>query len=104
MNFQRIRNLPNKIFCEDEFGKIDIIYFNSREGYLKKIYSINSWLIISGKVNFYNKYQITNPDYVTNLDKEDYVVKNIPKYSLTKGINEKNIDQSVSKLLIITNN
>ena len=27
LNFPRIRNLPNKIFCEDEFGKIDITYF-----------------------------------------------------------------------------
>ena len=102
LNFPRIRNLPNKIFCEDEFGKIEIIYFNSREGYLRKIYSINSWLIISGKVNFYNnKYQITNPDYVANLDKKDYVVKNIPKYSLTKGINEKKY-RSISEQ--VTNN
>ena len=102
LNFPRIRNLPNKIFCEDEFGKIEIIYFNSREGYLRKIYSINSWLIISGKVNFYNnKYQITNPDYVANLDKKDYVVKNIPKYNLTKGINEKKY-RSISEQ--VTNN
>ena len=28
LNFPRIRNLPNKIICEDETGKIDIIYFN----------------------------------------------------------------------------
>ena len=27
LNFPRIRNLPNKIFCEDETGKIEIIYF-----------------------------------------------------------------------------
>ncbi|MAV05935.1 MAG: ATP-dependent DNA helicase RecG, partial [Candidatus Pelagibacter sp.] len=34
-NFPRIRNLPNKITCEDEKGKIDIIFFNSREGYIR---------------------------------------------------------------------
>ena len=27
-NFPRIRNLPNKVICEDENGKIDIIFFN----------------------------------------------------------------------------
>ena len=32
---------------------------------------------------------MTNPDYVTSLENQDYVIKNIPKYSLTKGINEK---------------
>ena len=90
LNFPRIRNLPNRILCEDDYGKIDIVYFNSREGYLRKLYPINEWVIVSGKVNYFNKkYQITNPDYVTTLDNQDYVVKNIPKYNLTKGINEK---------------
>ena len=28
-NFPRIRNLPNKVICEDKKGKIDIIFFNS---------------------------------------------------------------------------
>ena len=90
LNFPRIRNLPNKIICEDETGKIDIVYFNSREGYLRKLFPLNEWVIISGKINYFNKkYQITNPDYVTTLDNQDYVIKNIPKYNLTKGINEK---------------
>ena len=73
---------------------MEIIYFNSREGYLKKIFPINKWIIVSGKVSYYkNKYQITNPDYVTNLDNQDYVAQNIPKYNLTKGINEKKYNQ-----------
>ena len=29
LSFPRIRNLPNKINCEDDTGKIDIIYFNT---------------------------------------------------------------------------
>ena len=90
LNFPRIRNLPNRISCEDLTGKIDIVYFNSREGYIRKIFPLNKWIIISGKINFFrNKYQITNPDYVTSLENQEYVVKNIPKYNLTKGISEK---------------
>ena len=90
LNFPRIRNLPNKINCEDETGKIDIVYFNSREGYMRKLFPLNNWIIISGKITYFNKrYQITNPDYVTTLGNKDYMVKNIPKYNLTKGINEK---------------
>ena len=90
LNFPRIRNLPSKIFCEDETGKIEIVYFNSREGYLRKLYQLNKYVIISGKINYFNKkYQMTNPDYVTALENQEYVVKNIPKYNLTKGINEK---------------
>ena len=90
LNFPRIRNLPNKINCQDESGKIEIVYFNSREGYLRKLFPVNKWVIISGKVNYFNKkYQMTNPDYVTSLENQEYVIKNIPKYGLTKGINEK---------------
>ena len=89
-NFPRMRNLPNRITCEDETGKIDIVYFNSREGYLRKIFNLNKWTIISGKINYFkNKYQITNPDYVKNIDEKEYILKKIPKYNLTKGINEK---------------
>ncbi len=100
LNFPRIRNLPNKINCEDETGKIEIVYFNSREGYLRKIFPINKWLIVSGKVSYFNKkYQMTNPDYVTTLENAEYVVKNIPKYNLTKGLNEKKY-RSISEQVI----
>ena len=100
LNFPRIRNLPNKIICEDSTGKIDIVYFNSREGYLRKLFPVNEWVIISGKINYFSKkYQITNPDYVTKLDNQDYVIKNIPKYNLTKGINEKKY-RSISEQVV----
>ena len=49
LNFPRIRNLPNKIICEDETGNIDIVYFNSREGYLRKLFPVNKTVIISEK-------------------------------------------------------
>ena len=85
-SFPRIRNLPNKIICEDGTGKFEITYFNSREGYLRKIYPFNKFIIVSGKVSFFkNKYQMTNPDYVTLQENKEYVNKLLPKYSLTKG-------------------
>ena len=99
LNFPRIRNLPNRIICEDETGKIEIVYFNSREGYLRKLFPLGRIVVVSGKVNYFNKkYQITNPDYVTALENQEYVAKSIPKYNLTKGINEKkyrNISEQV---------
>ena len=102
-NIPRIRNLPNTVKCEDLTGQINIVFFNSREGYLKKILPLNKWVVISGKVNFYNKkYQITNPAYVVPSEKENFVKKIIPRYSLTEGITEKIyrniIDQVIKKL------
>ena len=99
-NFPRIRNLPNRVVCEDNKGKIDIIFFNSREGYIRKILPLNGIVIISGKVNYFkNKYQITNPPYVVPQSKQDYVNKIIPKYSLTEGLNEKAYRKLVEQVL-----
>ncbi len=99
-NFPRIRNLPNKIICEDNIGKIDLVYFNSREGYLRKILPLNEWVVVSGKIGFYkNRYQITNPDYVTKIENLNYVQKIIPKYSLTDGINEKLYRKIIEQVL-----
>ena len=64
--FPRVRNLPNKVNCKDHTGKIDCIFFNSYEGYIRKILPLNQEITISGKITrFKDKYQITNPTYVS---------------------------------------
>ena len=89
-NFPRIRNLPNRVFCEDDTGKIECIFFNSYEVYIKKVLPINSTVTISGKIGYYNKkYQITNPTYVSS--NTDSIVKVFSTYSLTEGLTEKKI-------------
>jgi ATP-dependent DNA helicase RecG len=99
-NFPRMRNLPNKINCEDGFGKIDLIFFNSREGYIKKILPLNEWAIVSGKIGYFrNKYQITNPSYVLPVTQIDFIKKKIPKYSLTEGLNEKTYRKIIENVL-----
>ena len=97
-SFPRIRNLPNKVLCEDETGKIQCIFFNSFEGYIKKILPLNQEVIISGKINFYrNTYQITNPTYVS---KESLLIeKTHNKYSLTEGISERVYNKILNQIL-----
>ena len=98
-NFPRIRNLPSRVFCKDEFGEIDLIFFNSREGYIRKILPLNEWIVVSGKINFFrNKYQITNPTYVEKIQKIELVQKIIPKYSLTEGLSEKMYSKIIEKV------
>ena len=65
-SFPRVRNLPNRVLCKDDTGEIDCVFFNSYEGYIKKILPLNEKVTISGKINhFKKKYQITNPTYVS---------------------------------------
>ncbi len=97
-NFPRIRNLPSKVYCKDETGKIECVFFNSFEGYIKKILPINSRVTISGKISYYNKkYQITNPTYVST--KSDSIKKVFSTYSLTKGLTEKKYNIIINQVL-----
>ena len=97
-SFPRIRNLPNRVNCEDETGKIDCVFFNSYEGYIRKILPLNNEVTISGKINYFNKkYQITNPTYVS---KDSSVIEKIHnKYSLTEGISEKVYNKIINEIL-----
>jgi ATP-dependent DNA helicase RecG len=97
-NFSRIRNLPNRIYCKDDTGELDCIFFNSYEGYIKKILPLNKEVTVSGKVGiFKNKYQITNPKYVSE---DSTLIKNKHnKYSLTEGISEKVYNKIINQIL-----
>ncbi len=96
--FPRVRNLPNKVICEDITGKINCIFFNSYEGYIKKILPLNEEVTISGKINiFKNQYQITNPTY---LSKDSSIIEKVHnKYSLTEGITEKSYNKIIKQIL-----
>ena len=99
-NFPRIRNLPNKVICSNKDKKINIIFFNSREGYIRKVLPINHEIVISGKVNYYkNQYQITNPTYIQPKNSKEKIAKIFPKYSLTEGLKEKIYRNLILKVL-----
>ncbi len=87
-NFPRVRKLPNRVLCTDETGEIDCVFFNSYEGYIKKILPLGREITVSGKItHFRNKYQITNPKY---LSEDSSLIKQVHnKYSLTDGVSEK---------------
>ncbi len=97
-NFPRIRNLPNRIFCRDNTGEMDCVFFNSYEGYIKKILPLNKEVTISGKISrFKNKYQITNPKYISE---DASLIKNKHNtYSLTEGISEKVYNKIINQIL-----
>ena len=98
-NFPRMRNLPNKVICSDNTGKLDCIFFNSYEGYIKKILPLNKFVTISGKIGFYRgRYQITNPTYVST-DKNK-IKKIHSNYNLTEGISGKVFNKIINEALI----
>ena len=97
-NFPRIRNLPNRVLCDDDTGKLECVFFNSYEGYIKKILPLGSLVTISGKISYYkNKYQITNPTHVSsNINS---IKKIFTSYSLTEGLTEKKYNKIIDEVL-----
>ena len=97
-SFPRVRNLPNRVLCSDETGELDCIFFNSYEGYVKKILPIGKEITVSGKIGrFRDKYQLTNPKYISE---DSLLIKQKHnQYALTDGISEKVYNKIISQIL-----
>ena len=97
-SFPRIRNLPNRVICTDPTGEIDCIFFNSYEGYVRKILPLGKEITVSGKIGFFkNKYQLTNPKYIS--EDSSLIKQKHNKYSLTEGISEKIYNKIINQLI-----
>ena len=96
--FPRIRNLPNRVICSDDSGKLDCVFFNSYEGYVKKILPLGKEITISGKISYFkNKYQLTNPKYISE---DSSLIKQVHnQYSLTEGISEKVYNKIIGQII-----
>ena len=96
--FPRIRNLPNRVKCSDETGEIDCVFFNSYEGYVKKILPLGKEITVSGKITYFkNKYQLTNPKYISE---DSSIIKQVHNtYSLTEGISEKIYNKIINQII-----
>ena len=96
--FPRIRNLPNRVICSDDSGKLDCVFFNSYEGYVKKILPLGKEITISGKISYFkNKYQLTNPKYIS--EDSSLIKRAHNQYSLTEGISEKVYNKIINQII-----
>tara|TARA_B100000963_G_scaffold72164_1_gene60291 strand:+ start:6775 stop:8826 length:2052 start_codon:yes stop_codon:yes gene_type:complete len=97
-SFPRIRNLPKRVVCSDETGVLDCVFFNSYEGYIKKILPIGKEVTISGKIgHFRNKYQLTNPKYIS--ENSSLIKQKHNNYSLTDGISENVYNKIINQII-----
>ena len=97
-SFPRVRNLPNRVLCKDETGEIDCVFFNSYEGYIRKILPIGKEVTISGKIKYFRKkYQLTNPKYIS--EDSSIIMQKHNIYSLTEGISEKVYNKIILQII-----
>ncbi len=96
-NFPRIKNLPNKVICQKNNNKIECIFFNSYEGYIRKILPLNKEVLINGKATYFrNKFQFVNPSQ-SKSDISNIILEN-NKYSLTEGLGLKKFNQIINNV------
>ena len=97
-NFPRIKRLPNKVVCINGSNKIECIFFNSYEGYIKKVFPLNVELSLTGKIGYFrNKYQIINPKI--SDDNSSNLISEKNKYSLTEGLNLNRYNKIIDEVL-----
>ncbi|MBG77265.1 MAG: ATP-dependent DNA helicase RecG [Pelagibacteraceae bacterium] len=94
----------NKIFrinCDSNNVDIDIVFFRGSSSYIKNSLPLNEEKIISGKLELYkNKFQITHPENILNINEINEIKIFQPLYSLTKGITQKVYYKTLTKSLI----
>ena len=96
------RNIPYRVVCEDDTGRLNLVWFNSRKDYLEKLLPLDKEIIISGKIDFYkDTKQITHPEYIISAEEEDELPNVESTYSLTQGLTNKVVRGNIDRILKI---
>ena len=83
------KKTPYQVVCINDKGQnVILTFFNYKTtGYFKKILPINSWKIISGKIQkFNNDFEIYHPEYIVEQTESYKIPEFEPVYALTEGI------------------
>tara|TARA_Y100000590_G_scaffold348953_1_gene400240 strand:- start:170 stop:2251 length:2082 start_codon:yes stop_codon:yes gene_type:complete len=96
----RFKRQPYKVNCICGDTPIDLIFFNLRHPIIKSNLPINSDRYISGKLEYFqNKFQITHPTHIVELDKINTIKSIQPIYSLTSGLTQRIFTKNIEKVL-----
>ncbi len=94
------RRMPYKVICEDDTGKIELVFFHAHEDYLRKNLPEGEVRVVSGKLeSFGNGLQITHPDHIGTLAEIDQLKTVEAVYPLTAGLTLKSVTKAVSGAL-----
>ena len=103
----KMRKGKFKYFLEsiiyDGYGYLTLRWFNGAK-YIEKALKIGDKLAVSGKVEFYNGYQIIHPDFEKLKEDEDPINTGsiIPIYPLTSNLKNNGIDSRFLRRIIKT--
>ena len=94
------RRLPYKIACEDETGRMSLVFFHARADYLNQILPEGETRVVSGKVERFNdEIQMAHPDHVGTVAERDKLQAVEPVYPLTQGLSLKVLSKAIGGAL-----
>ena len=81
---------PYKVGCEDETGRIDLVFFHADPRFIQRQLPEGSLRFVSGRVDAYNdKKQMAHPDYIVAPEARAELPMLEPVYPLTAGLSGK---------------
>lgn len=94
------RGQPYKVWCTDDTGAINIIFFNAAPDWIKKQLPLNADVIVSGRIEHYNgQIQMVHPDAIGSPDDRKTIATVEPVYPLTAGLTNRTVRKAVQGAL-----
>jgi ATP-dependent DNA helicase RecG len=91
---------PYKVACEDDTGRIDLVFFHAEPRYIERQLPEGSIRYVSGRIEAYNdKKQMPHPDYIVGPDARAELPLLEPVYPLTAGLSGKVLLKAVRDAL-----
>lgn len=99
-NMQRASRAPHKIYCANEDIEIEIVYFNARVEQLRRMFPLNTNIVVSGKVEHtLDGWQMIHPDIVASLAEINKIKVLEPIYPATHGLLSRFLGYTIRKTL-----
>lgn len=95
------RSMPYKVWCTDDTGAINLIFFNANKDWIEKQLPLNTKVIVSGRVEVYQgNRQMVHPDYIVTPEHKNGIEPMEPIYPLTAGLTNKTVRKAVQGSLV----
>ncbi len=91
---------PYRVICEDDTGRITLVYFHAKGDYLARLLPEGATRVVSGRVEYYGGApQIAHPDHVMPPEEADTIRTIEPVYPLAGGLTARVVQRAVAAAL-----
>ena len=88
----RYGKVPYKVICGNDTGDITLVFFGSRDEYVRQSLPVGQQRVISGRVEYFeHRLQMTHPDIIAPISQLEQVKKPDAVYPLTVGLTARRV-------------